>query len=92
MMIRHMPCMKNMYRDGLVAVRLEYAEGEKKVFGGLYMPYYYSEEVKWLLVEQSDEKVELLYDSNPNTFELPLIGPRPPYYYNPRYVPYYPVI
>lgn len=85
MMIRHMPCMKNMYRDGLVAVRLE-------VFGGLYMPYYYSEEVKWLLVEQSDEKVELLYDSNPNTFELPLIGPRPPYYYNPRYVPYYPVI
>ncbi|CAH0150821.1 MULTISPECIES: hypothetical protein [Bacillales] len=56
------------------------------------MPYYYSEEVKLLLVEQSDEKVELLYDSNPNTFELPLIGPRPPYYYNPRYVPYYPVI
>lgn len=56
------------------------------------MPYYYSEEVKWLLVEQSDEKVELLYDSNPNTFELPLIGPRTPYYYNPRYVPYYPVI
>lgn len=67
-------------------------KGRKKVFGGLYMPYYYSEEVKLLLVEQSDEKVELLYDSNPNTFELPLIGPRPPYYYNPRFVPYYPVI
>lgn len=50
------------------------------------------EEVMLLLVEQTDEKVELLYDSNQNTFELPLIGPRPPYYYNPRYVPYYPVI
>jgi hypothetical protein len=67
-------------------------KSRKKVFGGLDMPYYYSEEVKLLLVDQSDEKVELLYDSNPNTFELPLIGPRPPYYYNPRYVPYYPVI
>ncbi|WP_185113121.1 MULTISPECIES: hypothetical protein [Bacillaceae] len=56
------------------------------------MPYYYSEQVKLLLVEHSDEKVEVLYDSNPYAFVLPLIGSRPPYYYNPRYEPYYPVI
>ncbi len=56
------------------------------------MPYYYSEQVKLLLVDQSDEKVEVLYDSNPYGFVLPLIGSRPPYYYNPRYLPYYPVI
>lgn len=42
------------------------------------MPYYYSEQVKLLLVEHSDEKVEVLYDSNPYAFVLPLIGSRPP--------------
>ncbi|AXN37971.1 hypothetical protein [Peribacillus butanolivorans] len=67
-------------------------KGRKKDFGGLIMQYYFSEEVKLLLVGQSDEKVELLYDSNAYTFEMPLIGPRQPYYCNPRYVPYYPVI
>jgi hypothetical protein len=56
------------------------------------MQYYFSEEVKLLLVQHSEEKVELLYDSNPYTLEMPKIGSRPPYYCNPRYVPYYPVI
>ncbi|MGG4153932.1 hypothetical protein [Peribacillus muralis] len=56
------------------------------------MSYYYSEQVKLLLVEHSDETVEVVYDSNLHALELPLIGSRPPYYYNPRYEPYYPVI
>ncbi|WP_425500425.1 hypothetical protein [Piscibacillus halophilus] len=54
--------------------------------------YYYNPEVKFLLVNHSEEMVELLYDFNSHTWEMPEIGPRPPYYDNPRYEPYYPVI
>ena len=54
--------------------------------------YYYNPEIRVLLVNHSDEKVEMLYDSNPNTWEMPLIGSRPPYYCYPRYEQYYPVI
>ncbi|WP_176142504.1 hypothetical protein [Halobacillus hunanensis] len=56
------------------------------------MQYYYNPEVRLLLLPESDEKEKLLYDENPSEFEVPKIGPRPPYYYNPRYEPYYPVI
>ncbi|UOR12572.1 hypothetical protein [Halobacillus amylolyticus] len=57
------------------------------------MQYYqYNPEVKLLLVNHSDEKVQMLYNDNPYTWQMPKIGPRPPYYYNPRYEPYYPKI
>lgn len=57
------------------------------------MPYGpYSREVTLLLVNQSDEKVEVVYNSNPKAIQMPKIGPRPPFYYNPRYEQYYPVI
>ncbi len=42
-------------------------------------------ETQLLLLPSSDEKVHLLYDDNRYSFPLPLIGPRPPFYYNPRY-------
>ncbi|SDB97647.1 hypothetical protein SAMN04488112_101242 [Melghirimyces thermohalophilus] len=48
--------------------------------------------VTLLLIHHSDEKVPLLYDENPYTWSMPKIGQRPPYYFNPRYEPYYPVI
>ncbi|WP_168927237.1 hypothetical protein [Virgibacillus necropolis] len=48
--------------------------------------------VELLLVNHSDEKVEMLYDDNPYTWLMPKIGARPPYYFNPRYIQYYPVI
>jgi hypothetical protein len=48
--------------------------------------------VNLLLVNRSKEKVEVLYNSNSSPFKLPKIGPRPPYYCNPRCEPYYPVI
>ncbi len=56
------------------------------------MKYYFNQEVKLLLINHSNEKVEMLYDSNPNTLKMPKIGPRPPYYCNPRYEQYYPII
>ncbi len=56
------------------------------------MSYYYNPEVRLLLISQTDEKEQILYNHNSNTWSLPKIGPRPPYYYNPRYKPYYPRI
>ncbi|GHH99860.1 hypothetical protein [Neobacillus kokaensis] len=58
------------------------------------MQYYYqlSREAKLLLVNDSKEKEEVVYNSNQQPVKIPLIGPRPPYYANPRYEPYYPVI
>jgi len=50
----------------------------------------FSPEVRWLLVNHSKEKQKLLYLSN--AVQIPKIGPRPPYYCHPRYVPYYPII
>ncbi|MFD1206344.1 MULTISPECIES: hypothetical protein [Sporosarcina] len=43
-----------------------------------------------LLTDDSDEKVTVHYGET--TFRLPKIGPRPPFYYNPRCEPYYPEI
>ncbi len=54
--------------------------------------YYYNPEVKILLLNHSNEKVEVLYNANPIPFKLPLIGKRPPYYANPQYKQYYPKI
>ncbi|WP_180955322.1 hypothetical protein [Peribacillus deserti] len=49
-------------------------------------------EIKNLLIKQSSEKSNLLYNSNPYPYQIPKIGPRPPYYRKPRYVLYYPII
>ncbi|WP_176555722.1 hypothetical protein [Virgibacillus ndiopensis] len=56
------------------------------------MQYYYDPEVRLLLINYSKAKEEMVYDNNPNKWEVPKIGPRPPYYCNPRYEQYYPVI
>lgn len=57
------------------------------------MPYYrFNREVILLLVNQSDEKEELVYNNNPISILIPKIGSRPPYYYNPRYEQYYPIL
>ncbi|WP_409304887.1 hypothetical protein [Peribacillus sp. SCS-155] len=49
-------------------------------------------EIKLLLLPYSNEKNVVLYNSNPQSWQIPKIGPRPPYYCNPRYVQYYPII
>ncbi|GIO25867.1 hypothetical protein [Ornithinibacillus bavariensis] len=53
------------------------------------MRYYYNPEVRLLLIPQSDQKVTVTYTASQNRFKLPLIGPRPPFYTNPIYQPYY---
>ncbi|MEK3731832.1 MULTISPECIES: hypothetical protein [Paenibacillus] len=45
-----------------------------------------------LLVNHTNEKVQMLYNANPYTWSMPLIGARPPFYANPRYEPNYPLI
>ncbi|WP_412762181.1 hypothetical protein [Priestia megaterium] len=54
--------------------------------------YYYSEEVKLLLMDGSNKTVEVIYNSDSQPFLLPLLGPRPPFYVNPRYEKYLPVL
>jgi len=54
--------------------------------------YQYNREVQLLLVDHSNEKVALQYNSNQQPLLMPQIGPRPPYYCHPRYEQYYPVI
>jgi hypothetical protein len=56
------------------------------------MTYYYNPEVKLLLLKRSEQKVQVCYNDDPVPLQLPLIGPRPPYYVEPRYVQEYPVI
>ncbi|GIN61016.1 hypothetical protein J27TS8_10090 [Robertmurraya siralis] len=50
----------------------------------------YKQEVIYLLVNDSEERVEVSYGDK--FFELPLIGKRPPYYAYPKYEPNYPII
>jgi hypothetical protein len=45
-----------------------------------------------LLLPQTDEKELVLYNDNPYSYEMPKIGPRPPFYAHPRYEKEYPVI
>lgn len=54
------------------------------------MYYYYNPVVKFLLLDQSNEKVQLKYRSL--VINAPVIGPRPPFYTHPCYNHYYPVI
>ncbi|MBY7142606.1 hypothetical protein KFZ56_05835 [Virgibacillus sp. NKC19-3] len=46
--------------------------------------------IKWLLIHQSDQKVRMEYLQY--NWMMPAIAKRPPYYTNPRYEPYYPLI
>ncbi len=54
--------------------------------------FYYSPEVKLLIVNYSSEKEEVVYNHHPYSVKITQIGPRPPFYCNPRYEQYYPVI
>ncbi|MGP4040782.1 hypothetical protein ACTWP4_12935 [Gracilibacillus sp. D59] len=56
------------------------------------MQYYYHPEVKYLLMSESHKKKKLIYDDNSSSWNVPTIGLRPPYYTNPKYIPYYPTI
>lgn len=47
---------------------------------------------KLLLLNESEQKVPVTYADNDKPFMMPLIGPRPPYFTNPRYQLNYPVI
>ncbi len=60
--------------------------------GGYLVDYYYNPEVELLLVDASEKMVEMLYNDNPYTWPMPNIGPRPPYYTNPRYEENFPLI
>ena len=53
------------------------------------MEFQISVPVELLLVNQSDETVNVDYLNH--TWELPMIGLRPPYYTNPSYVLNYPI-
>lgn len=50
----------------------------------------FNPKVKWLLVQQSEEKVIMHYMDK--SWEMPVIAKRPPYYEKPVYGPYYPKI
>ncbi|WP_173391076.1 hypothetical protein [Robertmurraya massiliosenegalensis] len=52
--------------------------------------YEYNPEVTYLLINHSEEKVEVFYQNQ--SFQLPLIGKRPPYYAYPKYEQSYPII
>ncbi len=53
---------------------------------------YYHPEVYFLLLHDSDQRVTMEYADASECLDVPLIGPRPPYYMQPEYVPYYPII
>ncbi|WP_372631039.1 hypothetical protein [Cohnella sp.] len=48
--------------------------------------------VRLLLVTGSNARVQMRYASNPYTWSMPEIGPRPPFYANPRYGANYPIL
>jgi len=49
-------------------------------------------EICLLLKGETEETVDMLYNDNPYTWEMPKIGPRPPYYANPHYEQSYPIL
>jgi hypothetical protein len=56
----------------------------------IILRYEFNPEVELLLINQSDAKVQMVYQ--PNKWPMPKIGPRPPYYTEPIYEAEYPVI
>lgn len=55
------------------------------------VPYAFSKKADALLINESDAMVKVAYGDF-FTLNLPLIGPRPPYYAHPRYEGHYPLI
>ncbi|SFB53645.1 hypothetical protein SAMN05216312_11229 [Cohnella sp. OV330] len=55
------------------------------------VPYSFSKKADALLINESDAMVKVAYGDF-FTLNLPLIGPRPPYYAHPRYEGHYPLI
>jgi hypothetical protein len=49
-----------------------------------------NEEIYFLLINQSERKVTVHYLEQ--SFQLPLIGARPPFYTRPQYEPSFPVL
>jgi len=49
-------------------------------------------QVQMLLTNYANQKVPVYYSVNAQPFLLPQIGKRPPFYTNPVYEPYYPLI
>jgi len=56
------------------------------------MNYYYNPKANVLLIPQTNEQDRMRYDNNPFIWKTPSIGLRPPYYTNPRYEQYFPII
>lgn len=74
-------------------LKVEYVVGKRNIEEELNMQtYYFNPEVSLLLIDHDDEKVEVFYNHNPYPVQVPKIGLRPPFYFNPRYEQYYPVI
>lgn len=65
---------------------------EKMIREEVNMLVYFNPNVHLLLLTESFGKVRVLYNDNPRAFQLPSIGVRPPYYTNPRYEAYYPIL
>lgn len=51
-----------------------------------------NEQVKLLLIQQSNEKERIIYTADSASVQVPKIGIRPPYYCNPRHEWFYPVM
>ena len=56
------------------------------------MDFYYYPGAQLLLLDESEEVVQMRYNNNPYTWPMTLIGDRSPYYTNPRYEEEYPTI
>ncbi|WP_169793088.1 hypothetical protein [Amphibacillus sediminis] len=56
------------------------------------MSHYFHPEIRLLLIDQSDQTVQMLYSDNASTWAMPLIGKRPPFYTNPRYTQTFPIL
>ncbi len=58
----------------------------------IILSHYFHPEIRLLLIDQSDQTVQMLYSDNASTWAMPLIGKRPPFYTNPRYTQTFPIL
>lgn len=56
------------------------------------MNSYYYPDVQLLLLNESNQTVQMLYNDNPYTWTMALISERPPYYINPILFETFPII
>jgi hypothetical protein len=49
-------------------------------------------EIRFLVMDESEEKQQTVYANDQTRIEQPVIGPRPPYYTNVRIEKEYPLI